>query len=71
MNISIIIDLNYLEETSPGPEVIVGTLPKSEKIVFLQVSNMIDYTSSGPSPFSAHIRLTQDSILTIWRKCWI
>lgn len=31
-------DLNYWEERGPGPELIVGTLPKSGKIVFLQVS---------------------------------
>ena len=30
-------DLNYLEETAGGPRLTVATLPKSGKIVFLQV----------------------------------
>jgi len=30
-------DLNYLEETSGGPDLTVATLPKSGKIVLLQV----------------------------------
>lgn len=36
-----IIDLNYWEERGPGPELIVGTLPKSGKIVFLQVNSRL------------------------------
>lgn len=33
------LDLNYLEETSGGPDLTVATLPKSGKIVLLQVGS--------------------------------
>ena len=32
-----VLDLNYLEETAGGPDLTVATLPKSGKIVFIQV----------------------------------
>ena len=33
-------DLNYLEETAGGPNLTVATLPKSGKIVLIQVSSV-------------------------------
>ena len=33
-----IVDVNYLEESSGSPELIVATLPKSDQIVFLEMN---------------------------------
>jgi exosome complex component RRP41 len=34
-------DINYLEESSGGPEIIVATLPKSDQIVFLEMNSRL------------------------------
>lgn len=34
-------DINYLEESSGGPEVIMATLPKSDQIVFLEMNGRL------------------------------
>ncbi|KAL3859094.1 hypothetical protein ACJMK2_009327 [Sinanodonta woodiana] len=36
-----IVDINYLEESSGGPELIVATLPKSSQIVFLEMNSRL------------------------------
>ncbi|CAC5408927.1 exosome complex component RRP41-like [Mytilus californianus] len=36
-----IADINYLEESSGGPELIVATLPKSDQIVFLEQNSRL------------------------------
>lgn len=36
-----LVDINYLEESSGGPEIIVTTLPKSDQIVFLEMNGRI------------------------------
>ena len=36
-----IMDINYLEESSAGPEIIVATLPKSDQIVFLEINGRL------------------------------
>jgi len=36
-----IIDINYMEESSGGSELIVATLPKSEQIVFLEMNSRL------------------------------
>lgn len=33
-----VLDINYLEESSGSPELIVATLPKSDQIVFLEMN---------------------------------
>ncbi|KAJ8303524.1 hypothetical protein KUTeg_019920 [Tegillarca granosa] len=41
VNDSPIVDINYLEESSGKPEIIVATLPKSEQIVFLEMNSRL------------------------------
>ena len=36
-----ITDINYLEESAGGPEIIVATLPKSDQIVFLEMNGRL------------------------------
>lgn len=36
-----IVDINYLEESSSGPEIIIATLPKSDQIVFLEINGRL------------------------------
>jgi exosome complex component RRP41 len=35
------VDINYLEESSGGPEVIVASLPKSDEMVFLEMNGRL------------------------------
>ncbi|KAH3769435.1 exosome complex component RRP41-like [Dreissena polymorpha] len=43
-----IVDINYLEESSGGAELIVATLPKSEQIVFLEQNSRLHEDNLGP-----------------------
>nr|KAG5703045.1 hypothetical protein BaRGS_016206 [Batillaria attramentaria] len=36
-----IVDINHLEESSGGPELIIATLPKSEQVVFLEMNSRL------------------------------
>ncbi len=36
-----VVDINYLEESSGNPELIVSTLPKSEHMVFLEMNGRL------------------------------
>ena len=41
INDTSVVDINYLEESSGGPEIIVAVLPKSEQIVFLEMNGRL------------------------------
>lgn len=36
-----LVDINHLEESAGGPELIVATLPKSERIVFVEMNSRL------------------------------
>ncbi len=36
-----IVDINHVEESSAGPEIVVATLPKSDQIVFLEINGRL------------------------------
>ena len=36
-----IVDINYLEESTGGPEVVLTLLPKSEQIIFLEMNGRL------------------------------
>ncbi|KAK3086179.1 hypothetical protein FSP39_014771 [Pinctada imbricata] len=41
INDTSVVDINYLEESSGGPEIIVAVLPKSDQIVFLEMNGRL------------------------------
>lgn len=41
LNDTTLADINYLEESSGGPEIIVATLPKSDEMVFIEMNGRL------------------------------
>ena len=61
-------DLNYLEETAGGPDLTVAMLPKSGKMVLLQVSIIRTRMHYQPYDLFPNFSLMLDYTLIIWNK---
>ena len=52
-------DINHAEELCDGPDLTIATLPKSGKIVFLQVIHMVNIVICKSSHFFIIISITE------------
>lgn len=61
-------DLNYLEETAGGPNLTLAMLPKSKKIVLVQVNLLWHCNFYTDCPALANARWTLGYMQTIWSR---